>query len=34
LADPVQDIDATLHANRHVAIAQLELRFNLSQGTI
>jgi hypothetical protein len=34
LADPVQDIDAALHANRHMAIAQLELRFNLSQGTI
>jgi hypothetical protein len=33
-ADPVQDIDAAVQADRCVSIAQLELSFNLSQGTI
>jgi hypothetical protein len=32
-ADLVQDIDAAVHANRRVSIAQLEIRFNLSRGT-
>jgi hypothetical protein len=31
-ADPVQDIDAAVQTERCVNIAQLELRFNLSQG--
>jgi len=30
-ADPVQDIDAAVQTYRCVSIAQLELRFNLSQ---
>jgi hypothetical protein len=29
-ADLVQDIDASVQADRHVRIAQLEIRFNLS----
>jgi hypothetical protein len=29
-ADPVQDIHAAVEADRHVSIAELELRFNLS----
>lgn len=33
-AGPVQDIDVAVQADIHVSIAQLELRFNLSQGTI
>jgi hypothetical protein len=33
-ADLVQDIDAVVQANRCVSIAQLEIRFNLSRGTI
>jgi hypothetical protein len=33
-ADPVQDIDAAVQADRCVSIAQLELRFYVSQGTI
>ena len=31
-ADPVQDIEAAVQADRCVSTAQLELRFNLSQG--
>jgi hypothetical protein len=30
----VQDIHAAVEADRHVSIAELELRFNLSWGTI
>jgi hypothetical protein len=33
-ADLVQDIDAAVQADRRVNIAQLEIRFNLSRGTI
>jgi hypothetical protein len=33
-ADLVQDIDTALQADRRVSIAQLEIRFNLSRGTI
>jgi hypothetical protein len=33
-ADLVQDIDATVQADRCVSIAQLKIRFNLSRGTI
>jgi hypothetical protein len=33
-ADLVQDIDAAVQADRRVSIAQLEIRFNLSLGTI
>jgi hypothetical protein len=33
-ADLVQNIDTALQADRRVSIAQLEIRFNLSQGTI
>jgi hypothetical protein len=33
-ADLVQDIDAAVQADRRVSIAQLELRFNFSRGTI
>jgi hypothetical protein len=33
-ADLVQDIDAAVQADRRVSIAQLEMRFNLSRGTI
>jgi hypothetical protein len=33
-ADLVQDIDAAVQADRRVSIAQLEIRFNLSRGTI
>jgi hypothetical protein len=33
-ADLVQDIEAAVQADRSVSIAQLEIRFNLSQGTI
>jgi hypothetical protein len=33
-ADVVQDIDAAVQADRRVSIAQLEIRFNLSRGTI
>jgi hypothetical protein len=32
--DLVQDIDASVQADRRVSIAQLEIRFNLSRGTI
>jgi hypothetical protein len=33
-ADLVQDIDAAVQADRRVSIAELEIRFNLSRGTI
>jgi hypothetical protein len=33
-ADLVQDIDEAVQADRHVNIAQLEIRFNLSRGAI
>jgi hypothetical protein len=33
-ADVVQDIDAAVQADRCVSVAQLEVRFNLSRGTI
>jgi hypothetical protein len=33
-ADLVQDIDAAVQADRRVSIVQLEIRFNLSRGTI
>jgi hypothetical protein len=33
-ADLVQDIDAAVQADRRVIIAQLEIRFNFSRGTI
>jgi hypothetical protein len=33
-ADLVQDIDIAVKADRHVSIAQLEIRFNLSRGAI
>jgi hypothetical protein len=33
-ADLVQDIDAAVQANRNVSIAQLEIRFTFSRGTI
>jgi hypothetical protein len=33
-ADLVQDIDAAVQAERRMSIAQLEIRFTLSQGTI
>jgi hypothetical protein len=33
-ADLVQNIDAPLQADRRVSTAQLEIRFNLSLGTI
>jgi hypothetical protein len=33
-ADLVQDIDAEVQADRRVSINQLEIRFNLSRGTI
>jgi hypothetical protein len=33
-ADLLQDIDASVQANRRVIIAQLDIRFNLSRGTI
>jgi hypothetical protein len=33
-ADPVQDFDAAVQTDRFLGIAQLELRFNLSRGTI
>ena len=33
-ADPVQDIDAAVQADRCMSIAQLELRFHLSCGII
>jgi hypothetical protein len=33
-ADLVQDIDAAVQADRRVNIAQLEISFNLSRGTI
>jgi hypothetical protein len=33
-ADLVQDIDATVQADRRASIAQLEIRFILSRGTI
>jgi hypothetical protein len=33
-ADLVQDIDAAVQADRRVSIAQLEIRFNISRGTI
>jgi hypothetical protein len=33
-ADLVQDIDAAVQADRCVSVAQLEIRFNLSLGTI
>jgi hypothetical protein len=33
-ADLVQDIDAEVQADRRVSIDQLEIRFNLSRGTI
>jgi hypothetical protein len=33
-ADLVQDIDAAVQADRHMNTAQLEIRFNLSRGTI
>jgi hypothetical protein len=33
-ADLVQDIDAAVQADKHVSIAELEIRFYLSRGTI
>jgi hypothetical protein len=33
-ADLIQDIDAAVQADRHVSVAQLEISFNLSRGTI
>jgi hypothetical protein len=33
-ADLVQDIDAAVQADRRVSIAELEIRFNLSRGTM
>jgi hypothetical protein len=33
-ADLVQDSDAGVEADRYVSVAQLEIRFNLSRGTI
>jgi hypothetical protein len=33
-ADLVQDTDAAVQADRRVSIAELEIRFNLSRGTI
>jgi hypothetical protein len=33
-ADLVRDIDAAVQADRSVSIAQLEIRLNLSRGTI
>jgi hypothetical protein len=33
-ADLARDIDTAVQADRHVCIAQLEIRFNLSRGTI
>jgi hypothetical protein len=33
-ADLVQDINAGVQADRRVSISQLEIRFNLSRGTI
>jgi hypothetical protein len=33
-ADLVRDVDAAMQADRRVSIAQLEIRFNLSRGTI
>jgi hypothetical protein len=33
-ADLVQDIDAAVQADRHMSIAQLEIRFNLCRGSI
>jgi hypothetical protein len=33
-ADLVQDIDATVQADRRVSVAQLEIRSNISRGTI
>jgi hypothetical protein len=33
-ADLLQDIDAAVQADRHVSIAELEIGFNLSRGTV